>query len=47
MTKKRGNRVRQKTTIGWKSLFKWKDGSQEWVPLKLLKESKPVELANF
>ena len=44
---KRGNRVQRKTTIGWKFLCDWKDGSQTWVPLKLLKESNPVEVAEY
>ena len=39
--------MRQKITIGWKFFVKCKDGSQEWVPLKLLKESNPVEVAEF
>ena len=28
-------------------LVNWKDDPQEWVPLKLLKESNPVEVAEF
>ena len=47
MTVKRVNRVRLKATIGWKFLVDWKDGSQYWLTLKLLKESNPVELAQF
>ena len=39
--------MRQKTIIGWKFHVDWKYGLQEWVPLKLLKESKPVEAAEF
>jgi len=33
--------------IGWKLLVRWKDGSEQWVPLKLLKESNPVDVAEF
>ena len=44
---KRDNRVQRKTTIVWKFLYDWKDGSQTWVPLKLLKESNPVEVAEY
>ena len=44
---KRGNRVQRKTTIGWNFLCDCKDGSQTWVPLKLLKESNPVEVAKY
>ena len=44
---KRGNQVQRKTTIGWKFLCYWKYGSQTWVPLKLLKEFNPVEVAKY
>ena len=45
-TKAGVRRVRQ-TTIGWKLLVRWKDGSEQWVPLKLLKESNPVDVPEF
>ena len=32
------------TTLGWKILVEWKYGSVDWVPLKDLKQSSPVEL---
>lgn len=35
------------TTVGWKLLCKWKDDTTSWVSLKDLKESNPVELAEF
>ena len=41
------NRVPKKTTRGWKLQVEWKDGSSEWVPLKLLKDTNPVELAEY
>ena len=44
---KRGNRVQSKTTIGWKFLCDWKDGYQTWLTMKLLKESNPVEVAEY
>ena len=44
---KRGVKRRRKTTAGWKILIKWKDNSETWIPLKDLKESHPVELAEF
>ena len=47
MTTKRENQVRQNTTIGWKFLVDQKYGSQQWVSSKLLKESNPVEVAEF
>ena len=35
------------TTKGWKHKVEWKDGSCSWIPLKTLKESNPVELAEY
>jgi hypothetical protein len=42
-----GNRVPKQTTKGWKLLCQWRDGSSTWVPLVNLKESNPVELAEY
>jgi hypothetical protein len=42
-----GNRVPKKTTRGWKLLCQWRDGSSSWVPLVDLKDSNPVELAEY
>lgn len=39
-------RLRQ-TTAGWKLLVRWKDGTEQWIPLKLLKESNPIEVAEY
>ena len=44
---KSGQRRIHKTTIDWKLLVLWKDGNQQWIPLKLLKESHPVEVTEF
>lgn len=44
---KRGQRRLRRSTAGWKLLVQWKDGSESWVPLKDLKESHPVETAEF
>lgn len=44
---KSGQRRMRKSTIGWDLLVAWKDGSEEWIPLKVLKESHPVEVAEF
>ena len=46
-TTKRGGRRMRKTTCGWKLLVQWKDGSEQWIPLKDMKESHPVECAEF
>jgi hypothetical protein len=32
---------------GWKLLCQWRDGSSTWVPLVDLKDSNPVELAEY
>lgn len=42
-----GNLHPKKTTRGWKLLVEWRDGSSSWVPLKDLKASNPVELAEY
>ena len=44
---RQGQKWPRKTTVGWKLLVKWKDGSETWIPLKDLKESHPVETAEF
>ena len=42
-----GNRRRKLTTNGWSLCVKWKDGSTSWEALKDLKESNPVEVAEY
>ncbi|KAI2490433.1 Reverse transcriptase (RNA-dependent DNA polymerase) [Fragilaria crotonensis] len=37
----------RRTTKGWKLLISWKDGTSSWVPLKDIKESNPVEVAEY
>ena len=37
----------RESTVGWKLLAQWKDGSQNWIPLKILKEHNPIEAAEF
>ena len=44
---RRGQKRRRVTTQGWKLLVKWKDGSEQWIALKDMKESHPVETAEF
>ena len=43
------NQLRQRkiTTHGWKLKVQWEDGSESWVPLRVLKESNPIETAEF
>ena len=43
----RGRQRLRITTCGWKLLVRWKDGSESWIHLKDLKESHPVELAEY
>ena len=45
-TKSGQKRMRQ-TTSGWNLLVQWKNGTQEWVPLKILKNYNPIEVAEF
>ena len=42
-----GQRRLRKTTQGWDFLIAWKDGTESWVRLADLKESNPVELAEY
>jgi hypothetical protein len=42
-----GTRRRKLTTKGWKLCVQWKDGSTSWEALKDLKETSPVELAEY
>ena len=42
-----GVRRRKTTTRGWELLVEWRDGSTDWVALKDLKDSYPVELAIY
>ena len=46
-TRKGGDKVPKKTTRGWELLVEWKDGSSQWIPLKDLKVSNPIELAEY
>ena len=44
---KSGRAQLRHTTRGWEVQVEWKDNSTSWVPLKDLKESNPVELAEY
>jgi hypothetical protein len=43
----RGQRRLCISTAGWKLLIQWKYGFETWIPLKDMKESHPVETAEF
>jgi hypothetical protein len=42
-----GTKRRKETTKGWEILVQWKDGSTTWVALKDMKNSYPVQLAEY
>ena len=42
-----GRKVRKRTTKGWSLLVEWKEGGSDWIPLKDLKESYPIEVAEY
>ena len=44
---KNGRRHLRKTTKGWELLIKWKDKSKSWIKLADMKESHPVEVAEY
>ena len=47
ITTSSGQQRHKLTTVGWEMLVEWRDGSSNWVPLKELKESNPVEVAEY
>jgi hypothetical protein len=47
VTTKNGRKIPKNTTKGWKILCQWKDGSSDWVDLKHVKDSNPIELAEY
>ena len=38
---------RKRTTRGWEILIRWQDGSHDWIALKDVKDSYPIELAEY
>ena len=47
ITTKSGTRRRRETTVGWKILIQWKDGSTTWTALKDVKNAYPVQMAEY
>ena len=47
ITTSSGTKRRKESTIGWEILAKWKDGSTNWVALKDMKHSYPVQVAEY
>jgi hypothetical protein len=44
---KRGRKIPKTTTKGWKLLCQWRDGSSGWVDLKHVKDSNPIQIAEY
>ena len=44
---KRGRQSMRQTTVGWKFNVKWRDGTTMWLSLKDIKESNPIEVAEY
>ena len=44
---KQGRKIPKTTTKGWKLLCQWRDGSSDWVDLKYVKDSNPIQLAEY
>ena len=42
-----GKKVLKRTTKGWDLCVEWADGRTTWVPLAILKEQNPVEVAEY
>jgi hypothetical protein len=42
-----GRRIPKTTTKGWKLLCQWRDGSSDWIDLKHVKDSNPLQLAEY
>ena len=47
LTTSSGVKRRRETTTGWELLVQWKDGSTNWIVLKDLKASYPVQIAEY
>ena len=47
ITKRNGLKIPKKTTVGWQMLVEWTDGSTQWLDLKDLKDSNPIDVAEY
>ena len=47
ITTRSGTKRLRKSTRGWNLLVKWQHGGEQWIPLSILKESKPVKVAEY
>jgi hypothetical protein len=46
-TDRSGKEQPRRTTKGWELLLSWKDGTSDWVKLKDMKDSYPIEVAQY
>ena len=44
---KQGKHNMRHSNVGWSFHIKWKNGSTEWVVIKYLKETNPVDVAEY
>ena len=35
----------RKSSVGWRLLARWKDGTQSWILLQMLKEYNPIKVS--
>ena len=47
VTTKSGQLYARNTTAGWKLLVLWNNGTEQWILLSVMKNSKPVDVADF
>ena len=47
ITTRTGTKQMRQTTVGWLLLIQWGDGSKQWVDLKVLMESNPVQVGEY
>ena len=47
ITSRNGNKIPKRTTQGWEIAVEWRGGDVTWLPLKDVKNSNPVELAEY
>jgi len=47
ITTKSGQKRMRTSTKGWNLLVSWKNGAEEWIPLSIMKNSNPIEVAEF
>ena len=47
ITSHNGVQLKVITTEGWEMNIRWKDGTESWIPMNEVKESNPLELAEY